>query len=401
MLYFVKRNDKLEEFASYFKRLEQACKLLDRLNPDLEKVNNLFKYLPENEQYSLGDYLTKFQNFDQWADLLQTQNSSPEIGQILKKTLEKIQTVISGLKNYESFQGRIKFSQFEKLFNFENYIYDDKQFKYSIISNYNATIIPELISAAFALMVYENDVDEKVRRNMEQYFIAIMSNMDYQNFAHITQVKREFSSSVKDETNLFYILGTAPLIFDEDEYIDLLVERIATANKFIERLVGFPKEKSRIWKHAVDQEYLVKMKLNKDSFFWSKDEENQTLTGRSEDIDTNFTVENLDFIYEDVMKLKAEKGFEKYNLFIFTSTFQIIETALALEKHFYNNGDIMPSNITFVGDEKFFDLAHNKNIPAAENENQFNVSNPLYHQKKLKSFIYDLFKHSLDKNEVK
>jgi hypothetical protein len=227
MLYFVKRNIKLKEYKDYYKVLDSACFHLDKLNPDLEKAKSLLLWRPDKEKKKdcLGVYLQKTYDFN-YEDFKSLDLTKIGTFKILKDYLVDFKGFLQLLKNYESFQGRIKFNQFSRLFNFENYIYEDKQFPYSIISNYNKRLIPELISACFADMVYENFIGDEIRRNMEQYFISIMSNMDYLNFSHLAQVKQELLGDINDEKNLIYVLGAAPPTFDDEEYVVLLNERI-------------------------------------------------------------------------------------------------------------------------------------------------------------------------------
>jgi hypothetical protein len=101
------------------------------------------------------------------------------------------------------------------------------------------------------------------------------------------------------------------------------------------------------------------------------------------------TLQNLEYIYSDI----KTKQLTSYNLIVISSTFHILKTAIEVEKYFYNQTDNKPDNIIFIGNEKFFELAHNS-------VNCNDKKQSLFHKKKLKSFLYELFMHALDKNAI-
>ena len=389
MLYFIKRNHKLQEYKDYYKDLLSLCNSLDKLNPELEKGKKILLRKPQPTLPSVGEYLNQKHSFaiDDFNELDLTVRDSFKS---LKKYVSDFKLILDNLKKYESFQGRIKFGQFANIFNFEDYIYEDKQFQYSIISNYNKRIIPEFVSATFSNMVYENFVGDEIRRNMEQYLIAIMSNMDYQNFAHIGQLKQELSEVLNKENNLIYIIGAAPQTFTDEEYVELLNERITRADSLLNDGIEF-RSKTKLWKrHKLDNS--VSKKIIDSTLYSTSDEE--SVLGKNkmngEKPTSKLTSANLDYIYKDIIS----KEVKNYNLFIVTSTFHVLKTAIEFERHFYNVENHKPDNIIFIGDEKFFDLAHNK-------VNCRNKDKATYHKKKIKSFLYELFMHTLDKNAVK
>jgi len=397
MVYFVKRNDKLQEYKDYYQKLERLCYFLDHLNPDLEKCRAILTAKKKGSSLlPLGEYLAHNHHFD-FEGFLKLHFvkddavSNQKVLETLKNSLGRFKACLDKLKSYESFQGRIKFGQFEKLFNFENYIYEDKQFKYSTISSYNKRLIPEFVASAFAHMIYHEDVDEKIRRNMEQYFVAIMSNMDYQNFAHIAQLKNELKNDLPTKFNFCFAIGVAPLMFDDTEYVKLINERMIHAEQFVADTKDTFRSWSRtkFWKRSLNSPYSTHIKIP-DNIFWGNDR--FALDDRTSEKPYNLTIENLNKIY-DAIKSENPK-FEKYNLVIVTSTFHIIKTAIELEKLFYNKEEMAPTNVIFVGDEKFYTLAHNQHDCHDPNF-------PMYHKKKLKSLIYELFLHALDKNLIK
>lgn len=393
MLYFIKQNHKLNEYRDHFKNLENLCSFLDKLNPELEKAKILLKKKSNSRNsICLGDYLEQQHSF-QYSEFKNIDLTIRNSFSALKSHVVHFKKILDTLKNYESFQGRIKFDQFADLFNFEDFIYEDKQFKYSIISTYNKRIIPEFVSAAFANLIYENHVSEEIRRCMEQYFIAIMSNMDYQNFSHISQLKSEMKNSIEKNDNIIYILGAVPQTFNSQEYVDVLNERIEKADELIKSGIVSVSSKTKIWlKSKIEKEFYKK--INDSINFESSWEE--AVLGKENNGKrpvTKLTVENLKYIFNDIHQRQQDGMSTNYNLFIITSTFHVLKTAIEVEKHFYNEMNNRPNNIVFVGNEKFFELAHSRS-------NCADPDRSIFHKKKLKSFLYELFLHTLDRNAV-
>lgn len=420
MLYFVKRNHKLREYKLYYQSIQSLCVYLDKLSPELDKAKTLIYYKKENTEAptALGKYLEeKISNKDmnladfkeQYSAARQNEekNKRNEIEQktisfnakdfseinlfeinsyvVLKNYVKSFKWILEKLKNYESFQGRIKFDQFVELFNFEDYIYADKKFQYSIISNYNKRLIPEFISASFANLVYENLITEEIRRNMEQYFIAIMSNMDYHNFAHISQLKNELSSILSAENNIFYVLGATPQTFNDNEYKILINERKEKAVNIITDGGVQTNYTTEIWvRKGLATTCTTNFSISSGATTLAN-----SINGSSRPT-SKLTSENLNLIYEDI----KQRNLTNYNLFLVTSTFHVLKTAIEVEKHFYDNDSNKPDNVIFVGNEKFFDMAHNR-------LNCKDKAQATYHKKKLKSFLYELFLHALDRNAVK
>lgn len=418
MLYFIKRNHKLKEYNTYFWKVHALCIYLDKLSPELRiaksliwqenKATELGRFLEEKVvkgNISLADFSRDYSLYRKMGDeqeqkelekLTITFNAMEFNGLdlggkdsfvVLRNFVRSFKVLLEELKTYESFQGRIKFGQFSELFNFEDYIYEDKQFQYSIISNYNKRLIPEFISSVFTELVYENHVSEEIRRNMEQYFLAIMSNMDYQNYAHISQLKNELKVVLDDEgKNIFYVLGAAPQIFNDKEYVDLLNERIERVNFLFENGIK-TKGQTNIWMREIGNKH---RDINSCSCIFIKNPGTLAKSVNGGRPITKLTSENLEFIFKDIVN----RDLTGYNLFLLTSTFHILKAAIEVERYFYNVESNKPNNIIFIGDEKFFDLAHN--IENCQNEKEKN-----YHKKKLKSFLYELFLHSLDRNAIK
>ena len=386
-MYFIKRNDKLKEYNDYYKLLELVCNFLDKLNPDYSKAKVIINSNDE-KNVAFKNYLIRKGALD--IEVFNKIDLNKRFDyDILKEVLLKFKSVLKDLKNYESFQGRIKFSQYSELFNFENYIYEDKQFMYSIVSNYNKKIIPDFISSSFADMIYEDYVSDEIRRNMEQYFIAIMSNMDYNNFAHSSQIKHELSDVLEKENNLLYIIGSASEMFKGQDYVTILNERINTVGKL--KSDGFefnftPKFWTR--KLNIDE---TKNVINEPSDLYDSNIESVLGKNKNGDLIAHKTTsENLNYIYEDIMNKKVVN----YNLFIVTSTFHILKTAIEIERHFYNSENNKPSNVIIIGNERFFELTNNK-----DKSNRKHT--PLFYKKKIKSFLYEMFMFTLDKNSNK
>jgi hypothetical protein len=390
MVFFIKRNIKIREYKDFYRRILTIHAALNKLTPELDKAKLLlgpsgYASLPPDP---LIQYLEKEYAFEskEFLDLDLTKLLSFST---LKKHKSILENVLESLKNYESFQGRIRFDQFVHLFNFERYIYDDKQFQYSIVSNYDKRIIPEFVSAALANMIYEDFLADEIRRNLEQYFVAIMANMDYHNYSHLSQVKTELFKDLKKEKNLVYIMGASSQAFGDSEYVDILNERLAAATTIING--GIETEyKTKYWKRKGIKYTLARNVSDSDLFETSDDESVLVERGDPKRPSSKLTATNLNFIYSDIIDRKIKD----YNLFIVTSTFNLLKVAIEIERHFYNNDTNKPNNIIFIGDEKHFQLIHSR-------QNCKKSHAAVFHKKKIKSFLYELFMHCLDRNAVK
>jgi hypothetical protein len=306
----------------------------------------------------------------------------------------KLDTDLS-LKEYESFKGRIEFSNFIELFNFEKNIYSDKQFKYSLISNNNKRLIPEFISATFSKLIYDGLIDVEIRTKLEQYLIAIMSNLDYRSYATLEQVKDELEKNKTDKT-FYNILGTCPLSFGTDKF-EIFKERIKIANKFVKEIYGgtFDGQVKMSPDFKFDDD--TEKKIFKEHVKPLTDEgkieinikKNVTLTSKL----TKYEITEIFSQIEDNIETN-----KKYNLVLFASTYHISKVAQEIEKYFYENTHTdFPQNIFLVGTEKFFDLITSSKLLNDQNKN----NNELFVLKKMQSFLFEIFMHSLDRNRQK
>lgn len=292
------------------------------------------------------------------------------------------------LKEYESFKGRVDFSNFIELFNFEKNIYNDKQFKYSLISNNNKRLIPEFISAAFAKLIYDTYIDINIRTKLEQYLIAIMSNIDYHNYATIEQLKNQLE--LNNSTNTFYhILGSCPTSFKEHKF-EILQERINTASKFYTEIPHLT-DKVKIKIHIRDSnERSLYNELKKNIPHNLIDPET-----RDKEPTSKLTKNEISFIFNQIKD--SPKG-NNYNLVLFASTYHITKVAQEIEKYFYEKTEVnYPKNVYIIGTEKFFDLITNEKI-LKKLDKPFNE---LFVLKKMQSFLFEIFMHSLDLNRQK
>lgn len=299
------------------------------------------------------------------------------------------------LKEYESFKGRIDFTNFIELFNFESNIYSDKQFKYSLISNNNKRLIPEFISGAFAKLIYDGLVDIEIRTKLEQYLIAIMSNLDYRSYATLEQLKNEIQNNQSSKT-FYYILGSCPLSYKEHKF-KILKERIDTATKFYNIIHGTntaDKAKLKIFLRNTDEQTLYNSQIKPYISTMPIDAETETHQMPY----AKLTKEEVTHIFNQV---NANANSE-YNLILFASTYHTTKVAQEIEKYFYENTSInYPKNIFIIGTEKFFDLISNhKLLKIQANKNKTSVDE-IFILKKMQSFLFEIFMHSLDRNKQK
>lgn len=298
------------------------------------------------------------------------------------------------LKEYESFKGRVDFTDFVELFNFEDKIYKDKQFKYSLISNNNKRLIPEFISAACSKLIYDGLIDIEIRTKLEQYFIAILSNLDYRNYATFEQLKDELNSN-NAKNNFYYILGSCPLSF-KDHKFPILKERIDVSTKFFEIIYDSnPPARAEMTiylreeKEKTDYDKQIKPFINIKFLKIKTNEDNNIPKSK-------LTKEELSLIFKEIKdnpRIKDNPS-DNYNLVLFASTYHISKVAQEIEKYFYDKASVpYPKNIFIIGTEKFFDLITNRKITAIKKE-----ADEMLVLKKMQSFLFEIFMHSLDRN---
>jgi hypothetical protein len=297
------------------------------------------------------------------------------------------------LKEYESFKGRVDFSNFIELFNFEKNIYNDKQFKYSLISNYNKRLIPEFISAALSKLIFDVNIDIDIRAKLEQYLIAIMSNIDYRNYATLEQLKNQLDFNKSDNT-FYHILGSCPKSFKIHKF-QILQERINTAVKFYTEIPHLTeKVKIKIYINGKAEEILYNTLLKNNINHPSID-----LEIKDNEPTSKLTKNEISYIFNQI---KDNPKGNNYNLILFASTYHITKVAQEIEKYFYEKTSVAyPKNIFIIGTEKFFDLVTNRKILELKERESGIKFDELFVLKKMQSFLFEIFMHSLDLNRQK
>lgn len=297
------------------------------------------------------------------------------------------------LKEYESFKGRVDFSSFIELFNFEKNIYNDKQFKYSLISNNNKRLIPEFISAALSKLIFDVNIDIDIRAKLEQYLIAIMSNIDYRNYATLEQLKNQLDLNKSDNT-FYHILGSCPKSFKSHKF-QILQERINTAIKFYDEIPHLTeKVKIKIYINGKAEEDLYNQQLKNNINHHSID-----IESKDNEPTSKLTKNEISFIFNQIKD--SPKG-NNYNLILFASTYHITKVAQEIEKYFYEKTSVTyPKNVFIIGTEKFFDLITNKKILEFKKKESDKPIDELFVLKKMQSFLFEIFMHSLDLNRQK
>lgn len=326
--------------------------------------------------------LEKIEDYSRALKTLSNNNTSEE-------EKEKLREIIKELKEYESFKGRINYSNFIELFNFENKVYQDKQFKYSLISNNNKRLIPEFISGACAKLIYDGLIDIEIRTKLEQYFIAILANLDYHNYATLDQLKDKFKEIAHIKCH-YFVLGSCPLSF-QDHQVDILKERIAVTNT----LFTYLNINADMAKLYLQNNVIEKIKSFKGNNI-------EIVRIENNDVTSKLTKEEIKEILTR-LKDNISDPEKPYNLVLFASTYHISKVAHEIEKYFYGDKPIhYPKNIFILGTEKFFDLITSKRVlnPNDDNEKQKSIDE-LFILKKMQSFLFEIFMHSLDRNRQK
>lgn len=297
------------------------------------------------------------------------------------------------LKQYESFRGRINFNQFQSILNFEENIYRDKRFEYSAISNYDKRFIPEYMAGALATVFESGLLQTNFRAVLEQYMMAMMSDMDYHNYANIEMLRMAVGASNKrDCPSYFYVMGICPPIFDAKDYIKEINVRIEKAvglwgdvqklNKK-QPLRIFLKNESNLGNYLP---VLSKHYGSEESF--KRDIEIYLIDGYPRE--NKLTKQNVQKIFENI------PSEEEFNLIVITSTFHVAKTAKEIEKYLFTNKNREKylQNIFVVGTEKFYTLFDNTKSYTDE-------ENKRYHIRKMQSFLFEVYLHALDRNTIK
>jgi hypothetical protein len=348
MIYFVKRNQKIREY----KKLYDLISKVD-VNESLHSIykrNSEFKPLLEKYYTSEESIL----------------NSTRD--EILSNSKE----LLSDLKSFEPYQSRIRFDLFHKMFNFEKYLYFDKTFRYYNLSKFNKRIIPDYVSTVITQLIVNGFISKNIRRYVEQYIYAAMSDMDYINYSNTLDFVDIF-----DKNNLFVVIGSIPATFSVEEKHSILKERINTFDE-VKKIVNFDEDYLSIF---VDDDIVTgsfhqnsKIDMIKTSYDLNK------RTGK--DILINLR--------------KRISKYTEYNLVVITSTFNLQKCAIEIEKNILREGIKKPMNVLIIGKESIYDQIKSNELPKVINNPKLSI----LEKKKLKSLLYELMLHSLDKNFI-
>lgn len=226
---FIKSNSRLEENATFSRALDRLMDKIFKGNSDEIKIV-LDEKIPTTKQFNqFKTGKTGNHKFNSLRDYLIYKDSAGEL-QVFDKMknnnfredgINKFIQFYDKFKTYQSFKGKVDFSHYFDLLDFEQHIYYDKLHKYKETFSHNKRIIPDFISSIFASMIQENIVSYEIRRVLEQYVIALMINKDYKNYATYDQLGADFHhlvSKIKQQRkNYVYIWSGSPVIFDAEE----------------------------------------------------------------------------------------------------------------------------------------------------------------------------------------
>lgn len=289
------------------------------------------------------------------------------------------------LKEFEPYVGRIEFKDYIQLFNFDNNIYSDKTFKYSIASNYNKRLMPELASACVSSLVYNGIIDLDVRMLAEQYLIAMMSNMDFVNIADFSQLNKLSFHDQHD--TLFFVFGSCPGSFDLSEYHIIINERIKTAKEVYKSINGKKVKIKSILRYGTKDQ--IKGIIPKDEFANAE----YILQENKEDSIAKLTKNNISNIFNVINGMDNVEEME-YNLVLVCSSFHIMSVAYEIEKYFHESTIInRPCSLLLIGGENIFDFVVNYDWLTIK----LNETERVLCLKKIQSFFYELYFHSLNK----
>lgn len=127
---------------------------------------------------------------------------------------ENIRTLLDYLKNYRSYRGRIDFNQFNSVLKFPKEIYYQKKLLFNNILHQNIDMVVDYASAVLTHFIYYHIASKDIRKNLDQYFSAIMIDNDYHFFPDFNLLyPREFLVSKNK-------IHTLQLVFSYDPTID-------------------------------------------------------------------------------------------------------------------------------------------------------------------------------------
>ncbi len=213
---------KFEKILSLKKINKQNFAEFEELNKDSE-FNSLFGFNAEIQ-------------FDSFKLVHQNKNKKESTNEL--STNEKIEHNKKKFKQYESFQGKVDFSNHSEVLNFVDYIYKDKTIRYNNISIYNKRLLPDFLSGAFAEMLANKIITVRVKKKIEAYALAIMANMDYQHYPTNTELNTMLDKKNNHYKNIIFVLGATPQVFSKEESIEIIKEYRRSQNP----VIGFLEE---------------------------------------------------------------------------------------------------------------------------------------------------------------
>ena len=301
--------------------------------------------------------------------------------------------IIRYLKRHESFRGRLDFKQFNSIFKFENSIYSDKVLSYENLKRMNSDIIVDFASSVLTRFIYRDFTSKDIRKHIEQYFIAIMTSLDYFLYPDILLLKNE--DFRVEYSSYGAVMGSMPDNFHPSQHKLILNSRIYTAQNYIGELTL-----DKTFLITTNEDYLELKKANYDGF------ENLLCNNESDpqrrlSFKKNKTKENIDKILKHMLDDGSIVKDRPWELIVFTSTFHIIKTAIELEKYLLEEHPsyIQSENkklgnlarIVIIGDDQVYDL-----MKGLGDKNE--TDNDKLRKRKLKCFLFELYKHALDRN---
>lgn len=299
------------------------------------------------------------------------------------KNLKEIIALSKDLAHYESFRGRIDFSHYLSLFDFENYIYRDKKLSSNNFKQKNIEVVADFASSVLTKYIYDDFISKDIRKHIEGYFLAIMSNIDYKLYTHELFTSHEH---ITTPYSVSLIMGSVPEHFRNISK-DIIDERVNFTKNIVQsNEIVFLSGKTEDIKHyetEIDEPKIVTTTFG--------DSEKNQLTKKC----IHAFFDQLKYHTEITKKMNSNS----WELRIYTSSFNVIKCALELDQYIHNFEPTANSHISdcfaklvsvkIIPECRIFDLITNP--PVGKDE--------IKHRKqKLKAMLFELYSHALNKN---
>ncbi|QEC78964.1 hypothetical protein [Mucilaginibacter ginsenosidivorax] len=426
MIFFAKSNYLLEKHKEFYEIIRRAVAVLKENQVYIRRVN---KELDSDVPYpsspsdvlkvienGLEDDVEKFNQFCKDMRFEFAEQGNP---------VQQLERYLLTLKLFQGFEGKINFEPLLNIFNYSKEVYDDKMSRFSLLPDFDKKFIPDFMASSFALLWFNRCIHNNIRRPLEQYLTSLMSNLNYQQFSSGAQLKDLVDRFFPDNKALIYVLGACPENFKskkarniaDDEYYQILVQRLNTANKvstFCGNFMEIEPKQEGFFVHAdhYRQINVVLQDHPNESVYLNSDKDAAIAVER------NITRDNIGKVmtnfYDELLQEEQKlESIAAYDLIIVTSTFHIFKTALEVERYFFRNNITakQPKNVVIIGDESFYDLMshcddkiNKKRSDRDKEEYKEPVPDddlPLIRKKKVKNFMFEIFQHALDKNSNK